>query len=304
MRLLLKFNMLFLPLLLLALGACGYVVREALRRGAEQEVLQNARVMMETASAMRAYTSKQIAPLLEHERFRVDRAEDDLRVTFDQRLPAALQAASEMLPGPAEKQAVLAAKKQLVETLRQRPREVPEAEFHPHSVPAYAATEVFNYFRAKYSNYAYKEATLNPTNLRDRTVDWEADVVNNFRQFPAKTDLVGRRETPTGASLFLGAPLRVTDSSCLTCHSTPDKAPAEMLKIYGSANGFGWKVNEIIGAQIVSVPEAVPVAIAEKAFRTIGFWLAGIFGSVFILGNLAVLSLINRRHLAGASAAA
>ncbi len=299
MRLLFRFNILFLPLLLLALGACGYVVREALRRAAEQEVLQNARVMMETASAMRSYTSKQIAPLLEHERFRVDRAEDDLRVTFEQRLPSALQVASESLPGAAEKQAVLDARKQVVETLRGRPREVPEAEFHPHSVPAYAATEVFNYFRAKYSDYAYKEATLNPTNLRDRTVDWEADVVNNFRQFPAKTELTGRRETPTGATLFLGAPIRVTDSSCLTCHSTPDKAPAEMLKIYGAANGFGWKVNEIIGAQIVSVPEAVPVAIAEKTFRTIGLWLAGIFAAVFIAGNLTVLSLLNRRHLAG-----
>ncbi|MBV9127908.1 MAG: DUF3365 domain-containing protein [Verrucomicrobia bacterium] len=304
MRLLLKFNLFFLPLLLLALGVCGYVVREALRRGAEQEVLQNARVMMETASAMRAYTSKQIAPLLEHEHFRVERAEDDLRVTFDQRLPAALGRASETLPDAAEKKALLEARDQVVEALRNRPREVPSAEFHPHSVPAYAATEVFNYFRSKYSDYAYKEATLNPTNLRDRTVDWEADVVNAFRQAPDKADLVGRRDTPTGASLFLGAPLRVTDRSCLVCHSTPDKAPAEMIKIYGDRNGFGWKENEIIGAQIVSVPEAVPVAIAEKAFRTIGLWLAGIFGAVFVLSNLAVLGSLHRRHRQPADAPA
>ncbi len=27
-----------------------------------------------------------------------------------------------------------------------------------------------------------------------------------------------------------------------------------MIETYGAANGFGWKVNEIIGAQVVSVP--------------------------------------------------
>src|SRR2546425_12952780 len=52
-----------------------------------------------------------------------------------------------------------------------------EDEFLPQTVPAFAATEMMNQLRKKYPDYAYKEAALNPTNPRDRAVDWEADVV-------------------------------------------------------------------------------------------------------------------------------
>ena len=53
--------------------------------------------------------------------------------------------------------------------------------FLPQSVPAYAATETLNQVRKKYPDYSYKEATLNPTNPRNRAVEWESDVVNAFR---------------------------------------------------------------------------------------------------------------------------
>ena len=39
-----------------------------------------------------------------------------------------------------------------------------------------------------------------------------------------------------------------------------------MIKKYGSHNGFGWKHNEVIGAQIVNVPMELPIARADKTF--------------------------------------
>ena len=42
-----------------------------------------------------------------------------------------------------------------------------------------------------------------------------------------------------------------------------------MLDLYGTANGFGWKLNEVIGMQVVSVPTAVPIVRANQAFRTL-----------------------------------
>jgi HAMP domain-containing protein len=59
------------------------------------------------------------------------------------------------------------------------------------------------------------------------------------------------------------------------------------VKAYGSNNGYGWKLNEIIGAQIVSVPMAVPFTMARKAFQTLLATLVGVF--VFILLFLNVL---------------
>ena len=294
MRLLLKFNLFFLPLMVLGLFGAGYAVREAMRLNARNEVLQNAQVMMETATATRSYTTKQIAPLLQHERFKVDRTSNALQQTLDQHLPAALQQAADRLSDPKEKKVLLATQKQVVDSVKAQPRELPEAEFYPQTVPAYAATEIFNYFRTKYPDYTYKEATLNPTNPRDRTVEWEADVVNEFRKDPTKTKVSVSRQSAIGETLSLGIPIKISNSSCLTCHSTPDKAPPEMIKTYGSANGFGWKMDEVIGAQIVSVPASVPLEIANKAFEGIAVWLIGIFAALFVLVNIAVAILVRR----------
>jgi protein-histidine pros-kinase len=165
--------------------------------------------------------------------------------------------------------------------------------FLPQTVPAFAATESFASIRAHYPDYAYKEATLNPTNLRDRAVDWEADVINAFRNSKDLPELVGERETPTGRSLYLASPIKA-DPPCLECHSTANVAPPAMLRHYGSANGFGWQAGEIIGAQIVSVPETVPRELASQAFQTLVIWLAVVFLASLILLDVVLLFTVVR----------
>jgi HAMP domain-containing protein len=140
--------------------------------------------------------------------------------------------------------------------------------FHPQTVPAYAATESFTYLRAKYPEYSYKEATLNPTNPRDRPADWESDVIRFFRDNPSIKTKVGSRDTVNGTSWYLAKPL-VAAPPCLECHSTAAAAPPAMVAIYGPTNGFGWQPNETVGAQIVSVPAALPIRMADSAFRNL-----------------------------------
>src|ERR1700676_4556283 len=125
--------------------------------------------------------------------------------------------------------------------------------FLPQSVPAFSATEVLNEVRRKYPAYSYKEALLNPTNPRDRAVEWEADIVNSFRSDNVRPEISGTRMPPTGPSLYLARPFQIKDPACLVCHTTAEIAPASMVRIYGPNNGFGWKLNEVIGAQVVSV---------------------------------------------------
>ena len=165
--------------------------------------------------------------------------------------------------------------------------------FHPQTVPAYAATEHFNYFRKANPDYTYKEATLNPTNPRDHATDWEADVVNIFRNDPKKVEFSGERDTPNGRSLYIARPIKAS-MPCLECHSTPRAAPASMLKIYGRTNGFGWQPNEIIGAQIVSVPMALPFAIANKSFRGLVTSLIVVGFSILVILNLILYFFVIR----------
>jgi HAMP domain-containing protein len=229
MSLLAKFNLALVLVFSAALVPVGYISNALLQRSARTQVIQNARIMMETAMAVRGYTIKQVKPLL------------------DSRLAQ---------------------------------------QFLPQTVPAYSATEIFNYLRASYPEYEYKEATLNPSNPRDRTVDWEADVVNEFRRDPKKSEIIGERETTAGRALFLSHPIQIKDPKCLACHLTPEEAPASLVKQYGPSNGFGWKQDEIVGAQIVSVPMSIPVGMAKDAFRTLLVALAGVFGFTLLVLNL------------------
>jgi protein-histidine pros-kinase len=168
-------------------------------------------------------------------------------------------------------------------------------EFLPQTVPAYAATEQFNELRKKHPDYSYKEATLNPTNPRNRAADWEADVVNIFRNQPATAELIGERDTPSGRSLYLSRPIQIKNKPCLDCHSTVEAAPKTMLDLYGNANGFGWKMEEVIGAQIVSVPMTVPIERARATFQTFMGSLAAVFVAIFVLLNLMLYTMVIRR---------
>jgi Protein of unknown function (DUF3365) len=296
---LLKFNLIFLPLVALCLGSVGLAAQRLFMANANEEVVHNARIMMETATSSRTYTTRQVAPLLQRKDFKLQQAIADFQKSVGEIPTDPEPVAPRDVKYTSAKKAyllgqerILQAQKQLIDSLKNKPEQFIDTEFHPQSVPAFAATEIFNYLRDKYPEYTYKEAALNPTNPRDRSTDWEADIINQFRNNTDQKDFTGKRDTPTGKALLYARPLKVNNESCLKCHNTPNDAPPEMLRQYGLANGFGWKLNEIIGAQIVSVPAAVPLGMADTAFHSLTLWLLGAFGGIVAIGNLCVAFLL------------
>lgn len=298
---LLKFNLIFIPFLALCLGTVGYIARGMLLEDAREHVIQNARIIMETMLSSRTYTTKQVAPLLEQKNFKLQTAISEFRKTITEIPKTPDPTAAKDIKGSAKKsfllgqQQALEAQQQFLASMKGKPEELLDDEFHPQSVPAFAATETFAYLREKFPDYFYKEATLNPTNPRDRATDWESDVVNQFRGDSTRTEFIGTRDSSTGTALFLSRPIKVNNVSCLECHSTPDKAPPEMIKLYGGDNGFSWKLEDIIGAQIVSLPVSVPVRMAENAFRVIVAWLGGAFGGILLVANVAMAIVLRLR---------
>ncbi len=129
----------------------GYFSRQFLEANAREQVDAQARLMMDTALAVRRYTATHVQPIL-------------------------------------------------------MDSETHSAIFHPESVPAFSATEVFLKLRESnngYADYAYKEAVLNPTNPRDQARDWEEDIVNEFRNRPDRKQIRGQRGSATGDLMYL-----------------------------------------------------------------------------------------------------
>jgi len=165
------------------------------------------------------------------------------------------------------------------------------SSFHPQSVPAYAATQVANLFAKKRPDYRYKEAVFNPTNNRDNAAPWEEAIINEFITDSSKASVLGTRRVGGVKSLYIAKPIQISNPACLECHSTPEVAPASMVAKYGRVNGFGWKLNEIVGIQLVIVPYTLPARLANSSFTSFIYTLIALLILVLIIFNSVMLKL-------------
>lgn len=237
MKLIVKFNLVLTAIFAVAFVLAGWFTHALLQRNAKAEIEENARIMIDGATAVRTYTSQEIKPLLQ------------TQMTYT---------------------------------------------FMPQSVSAYSANKYFQQLHKNYPQYSYREATLNPTNPTDRATDWEADIVNTFRQSPDRKEIMAERDTPTGRVLYIAKPLSIKDAKCLDCHDTPDRAPRTVIEQYGSANGFGWKVGDIVAAQIITAPMTLPIERANSAFTAFMLSLAAVFIVLIVAINAMLFYLVIR----------
>ncbi|BAZ41864.1 sensor protein [Calothrix sp. NIES-4101] len=163
-----------------------------------------------------------------------------------------------------------------------------ESKFIPETIPAYSARQVFENLRRSpnYKDFSYKEATLNPTNLRDKADDFEADIVQKFRNNPSIQEVSGFRKISEDNLFYVSRPLRITKDSCLRCHSSPNIAPKSQINTYGSEHGFGWKKNEVVAAQTVYITvEEIFESYQQQLILSVGIFIV-IFTIIVLLINL------------------
>ncbi|NJO43506.1 MAG: DUF3365 domain-containing protein [Cyanobacteria bacterium CRU_2_1] len=174
------------------------------------------------------------------------------------------------------------------------PRLETDRQFLPQTVPNYSAREVVEYLRADpdYKDFFYKEATLNPTNLRDKADEFETQIVEQFRSDRQLQELTGYRQFPGRNLFYIARPIAVTEQDCLRCHSIPEAAPASQIATYGRENGFGWQLNEIIGAQVISVPTTGLIDSARRSSMLFVGLLALMFAVALLIINLLLKRVI------------
>jgi hypothetical protein len=162
--------------------------------------------------------------------------------------------------------------------------------FMPEVVPTFSSKEVFENFRKKpeFKNFFHKDATLNPTNLADKGDNFETQLVERFRNDSKTQEITGFRNLSEGEVFYIAQPLKITQQKCLRCHSTPDQAPKSQLATYGSENGFGWQLNQIVSAQIISVPSQEIFANAKRTWILVMGLLITIFAIIVFLINFLI----------------
>ena len=179
------------------------------------------------------------------------------------------------------------------------------SEFIKETVPAYSAREVFEGLRQQnqYKNFSYREATLNPTNIRDRADDFEATLVQQFRENTQLTHQMGYRTLDGKKLFFLARPLTIQKASCLECHGDPQDAPQSLINTYGSQRGFGWELDETVAAQMVYVPAATIFSKGQSYWSSVTLQFSGLFalllaGLIFVVNRtVAQLVIKPAQHL-------
>jgi len=210
------------------------------------------------------------------------------KVTNDEARSAVLREASLMMG------AASATRTYTVEEITPLLEEQSKLRFLPHTVPSWAAQTNMRNLLKQLPGYTYKEPSLNPTNPADRATDWEADIIGEFTRDQELKEHVSTRESALGPTLSLSKPIRLKNPACLTCHSTPAAAPTTLIDLYGTANGFGWKLNDVVALQVVTVPLQVALDRANTTLRVYLGGLAGIFLVVIVLLNILLTTLIVR----------
>ena len=189
-------------------------------------------------------------------------------------------------------QEALAVRSYTVNEVRPLLSQLKDGLFHPQTVPAYGATQTSNLVREKRPNYIYKEAVFNPTNPRDKASPQEEVIINQFIADPNLKKLVGSQDKNGTRSFYIAYPIKITNPKCLACHSTVAAAPKAMLAIYGDKGGFGWKLNEIVGTQMVEVPFTLPAELAQKTFYSFLISLATLFVVLFLVINIMIRRMV------------
>lgn len=189
-------------------------------------------------------------------------------------------------------QEALAVRSYTVNEVRPLLSQLGDGRFHPQTVPAYSATQTANLVREKRPHYSYKEAVFNPTNPRDRATPAEEEIIRRFIADPGLKRQVGTQVVNGVKTLYISYPIRITNPKCLACHSDPEAAPAAMRAIYGDDGGFGWKLNEVVGTQMVTVPYTLPAELARKTFISYVVSLGILFCVLFLAINITIRRLV------------
>ena len=194
------------------------------------------------------------------------------------------------------------------ETLRPRMYGVlPKGEFMIESMStSYISRMIMDQLNLSRSEYHYRRVAENARNPQFEVNGFERELLDRFRRNPG-TDLWEGYRNLNGLEFFIMArPVRF-DLSCMNCHGTPSDAPQELITRYGAKRGFGHKVGELAGLDVVGLPVDASVAqIREATVGYVGVYAAGmlvffaliqVFFNHLVVQNMRRLSQFFRSRL-------
>ncbi len=115
-----------------------------------------------------------------------------------------------------------------------------------------------------------KFASTNPRNPNNKATSKESEILKKFNnnELNNYSEVI---QTKDGAILYYAIPTKRTQPKCMRCHSSPETAPKDLIKMYGDKNGFYEKVGNIRALISTQYPLNKDLKSANKTFVTLTF---------------------------------
>lgn len=162
-------------------------------------------------------------------------------------------------------------------------------EFVPEAMStSFAARQIVDKVRERFPDYLLRFPSENPRNSINTAGEQEVELLEYFRENPEVDEWSGRLKIDGFDYVARASAMRL-DASCVRCHGDPDDAPQALLDRYGTMGGFGYKVGDLAGMDMVGIPmdhvDALLVSHARGNLLATGIWLAALVAG--ILGAFA-----------------
>ncbi|MFM8003838.1 MAG: DUF3365 domain-containing protein, partial [Dolichospermum sp.] len=151
------------------------------------------------------------------------------------------------------------------------------------ALPSVAAAKVFdiftNVYKDRYGEYSYRNAMINPTNIKDKATENEIKIIEKLNQ-----------QYKPGAKNIAEGYLTMNEKNNRYFYTA---RPIIIQKgVYTDNNGFGWELDKVIGTKIIYVPADKIDKINKQNFLII----LGIFMAIFAI-SISLVNLWLKQHI-------
>jgi hypothetical protein len=157
----------------------------------------------------------------------------------------------------------------------------------------YAVREMYKYFRElSPEGYLYKECAINARSPDNEADGPEADFLRRLNKNPDLTEETMVRDINGHPFFVLLRKGESMEKSCLRCHSTPQRAPRDLVDAYGPDRSFDRKEGEVVSAISIRIP-------LQEAFdqvTRVTWMLSAALVTIFLI-LYVLLTILNHRLL-------
>ncbi len=188
----------------------------------------------------------------------------------------------------ASRQYFMAVQRPLINELVEKDR------FYPEIMSSFSITRrTMDLINAQeLAGFQFRQVSVTPHYPPNKADDFEQKLIMRFKANPKMREITGTTTRKGNLYYFTARPIKMSGEDCLKCHLDPNKAPKDLVEMYGTV-GFNpnYKLGEIFAASMVYVPLAPAVAAAKR--EALILFAAG--ATMMLLGLLFIYIFLDQR---------